>query len=243
MEEEPKPLQHNKEAHRARGPGRKRDRQQSSGAGLSPSDFLKLLPAPFTVSDRSLGSYARQLALRRQRLERLSARAAAKGFVIAPQRVHPPNLTKLQSLVRELETFPTRRRLLKRSEFRIYTDALRRMRRTQAGLIRKVEQAEHRGRQERYLARIGRLFLDAPDDVLESFIVGRRNRSRKNLHAAALARMRAANLRPGQLSEWGRRGAQARLDKRLVRIDAQTTSIPAASSLNEDPASNAPESG
>ncbi len=221
---------------------RKRKRHLNSKVRLSPTDLLKLLPEPFALSDRSLRSYARQLALRRQRLERLSARAAAKGFVIAPQRVHVPNLAKLKALERVLEAFPTRRRLLKRSEFRIYTDVLRPMRRVLAGLMGKVEQAAHRGRQERYLARIGRIFLDAPDEVLESFIVGRRNQSGKNLHAAAMARLRAANLRPSQLSEWGRRGAQARLRKRSITgVDGPTTSL-SASLRNEVPFSNAPES-
>jgi hypothetical protein len=219
-----------------------RKRQQSSRVGLSPTDFLKLLPEPFALSNRSLGAYARQLALRRQRLERLTMHAVAKGFVVAPQRVHAPHLAKLQSLVRELDTFPTRRRLLKRSEFRVYADALRQTRRAIAGLIRKVQKAEHCGRQERYLARVGRLFLDAPDDMLESFIIGRRNKSGKNLHAAALARMRAENLRRGQLSEWGRRGARARLQKReITGIDGATPSL-AVSSRSEAPVSNALES-
>jgi hypothetical protein len=168
--------------------------------------FSGTLPGPFALSDRSLGSYVRQLALRRQRLERLKTRSAAKGFVVSPQRVHAPRLAKPQALERELGRFPTRRRLLKRSEFRVYADVLRRMRRTLAALIHRVQGCAHRDRQERYLARIGRILLDAPDEVLESFIVGRRNQSGRNLHAAAMARMRAANLRPEQLSEWGRRG-------------------------------------
>jgi hypothetical protein len=119
-------------------------------------DFRRLLPEPFPLSNRSLGSYARQLALRVQRLERLKARAAARGFVVAPSGCTRPNLAKLRALEKELEGFPTRRRLLKRSEFPVYADALGRMRCVLAGLIRKVEHAGHRGRQERYLARIGR---------------------------------------------------------------------------------------
>jgi hypothetical protein len=79
--------------------------------------------------------------------------------------------------------------------------------------------------------------------VLECFIVSRRNRMGKNLHAAALARIRAANLRPGQLSEWGRRGAQVRREKRrAARTDGESTPSPLASSTNETPASTAPES-
>jgi hypothetical protein len=183
------------------------------------------------------------LDLRRQRLERLKTRAGKTGFVVAPERIHAPDLAKLNALERELETFPTRRRLLKRSEFRVYANTLRRMQRTIAGLISRVRESGHRAREERYLARIGRLFLDAPDDVLESFIVSRRNRSGKNLHAAALARMRAANLRPGQLSEWGRRGVQVRLEKRRIAgTKVESIPSPLASSTNENPASTAPES-
>jgi hypothetical protein len=238
----PKPVQHKKKPHRACRGERKRNRQPISGAGPSLSDFLKLLPAPFALSDSSLGSYARQLELRRQRLERLKMRAAAKGFVIAPQRVHPPNLAKLKSLERKLEMFPTRRRLLKRGEFRAYADALRRIQRAIFGLIHKIQNSEHRSRQERYLARVGRLFLDAPDDVLESFIVSRRTRSGHNLHATALARIRASKLPPGQLAEWGRRGAQARLQKRsITAIDGPRTN-PGASLPNAVPVSTAPES-
>ena len=117
------------------------------------------------------------------------------------------------------------------------------MRRALAGLINKVQESEHRARQERYPARVGRLFLDAPDDMLESFVIGRRNKSGKNLHAAAMARMRAANLRPGQLSELGRRGAQMRLQKRgVIGIGGPTTNL-GASRPNEAPGATAPSSG
>jgi hypothetical protein len=52
---------------------------------------------------------------------------AKKAFVSAPWRA--PNLAKLHVLERELEMFRTRRRLLKRSEFRVYVVALRRLQR------------------------------------------------------------------------------------------------------------------
>jgi len=44
--------------------------------------------------------------------------------------------------------------------------------------------------------------VDASVDVLEAFILGRRNKPGRNFHAAALARMRTAT--PQQPSEWGR---------------------------------------
>jgi hypothetical protein len=44
------------------------------------------------------------------------------------------------------------------------------LRRSVAGLTGQVRKYEHRARQAAYLARIGRLFLDAPDEILERFI-------------------------------------------------------------------------
>jgi hypothetical protein len=64
------------------------------------------------------------------------------------------------------------------------------------------------------VARIGPLFLDAPADVLESFMLYRGNASGSNIHAAALARKRNANLPREKLSEWGRKGAEAMWVKR-----------------------------
>ena len=49
------------------------------------------------------------------------------------------NLPKLGAVERELETFQTRTRLLKRDEIHVYADALRRLQRAIAGLIRKVQ--------------------------------------------------------------------------------------------------------
>src|SRR5262249_13946193 len=77
---------------------RKRKRHLDSKVRFSPIDFLRLLPEPFSRSDISLGSYARQLAFRRQRLERLIARAVAKGFVIAPERVDAPQPGETQDV-------------------------------------------------------------------------------------------------------------------------------------------------
>jgi hypothetical protein len=101
-----------------------------------------------------------------------------------------PNLFKLNALGHELRAFPTRWRLLTVKEFQTYADAPLRTRLSVAGLAKQVRKSQHRDRQEAYLARIGRLFLDAPDDMLESLILNRRNSAGWNLHAAALARMR-----------------------------------------------------
>ena len=192
------------------------------------------------LSDRSLAGYARRLEQRRERLQRLTARFAGKGFVTIPRQIHLPKLTQLEALAKEVETLPTRRKCLTRKEFGIYVDALRQMRGVIAGLMRKVQDAGHRARQDRYLVKIGQLFLDAPPDVLEGFILTRRNQAGRNLHAAALARMRAAT--PQQLSEWGRRSAEVRRQKRPLIAAAASTPSPSVSSANESATASSRES-
>jgi hypothetical protein len=83
-----------------------------------------------------------------------------------------------------------------------------------------VRESNHCARQERYLARIRRPFLDAPDNLPEAFIIGRRNHSGKNVHAAALARMRDRDPPAESTFRMGRRrGVQVRLEKRrLARV-------------------------
>lgn len=125
-----------------------------------------------------------------------------------------PNLSKLDALERQLREFPTRRRLLTIKQFATFTDTIRRLRRSVAGLTGQVRKYEHRARQAAYLARIGRLFLDAPDDVLERFILSRQNRAGANVHAVALARKREAKLTSAKLAEWGRKGAEVLWQKR-----------------------------
>jgi hypothetical protein len=110
-------------------------------------------------------------------MDRLRGLAAGRDFVVAPQRVYVPNLDKLSGLERELREFPTRRRLLTVKQFLTYADALRRMRRAVAGLAQRVRKSQHSEGQEAYLARIGRLFLDAPADVLAGFVLNRRKES------------------------------------------------------------------
>jgi hypothetical protein len=99
--------------------------------------------------------------------------------------------------------------------------ASRSRRRSVAGLAQQARKSQHRDRQEAYLARIGRLFLDAPADVLESFILDRRDKKGANIHAVALARKRNANLPRERLSEWGRKGAEALWRKRRDEVGEQ----------------------
>ena len=157
-----------------------------------------------------------------------------------PRQIHLPKLTRLEALAKEVETLPTRRKCLTRKEFGIYLDALRQMRGVIAGLMRKVQDAGHRACQDRYLVKIGQLVVDAPDDVFEAFILGRRNKPGRNFHAAALARMRAAT--PQQLSEWGRRSAEVRRQKRALIAAAGPTPSPSAASANESATASALES-
>jgi hypothetical protein len=200
-------------------------------------DFLSLIPEPLTVTTGNF--LARDLVRGFKRLERLQTLAAGKGFVLAPRRVHTPNLSKLDALDRKLRGFPTRRRLLTVKEFALYLDALRQMRRSVAGLARQVRRYNHNASQERYLGRVGRLFLDAPADVLERFILNRGNRAGSNLHAVALARMRNDGLPREKLAEWGSKGAQARWEKRpATTVEEGSISSPAGSSLNQDRASS-----
>jgi len=91
----------------------------------------------------------------------------------------------------QVETLPTHRKCLTRREFGVYV-ALRQVRGAIATLARKFRRLENIDKQQRYWARVGQIFLDAPSGAFESFLAGRRNRRGQNVHAAALARMRTA---------------------------------------------------
>ena len=154
---------------------RPKRRTSKSRISLTPTEILKLLPSPVVLPDRSLTALQHRLDQRRERLRRLMAHRARKEIVLVlPQRITSPSLVTLERLERDLATIPTRRKLLTRAQYKIHMDALRRMKGVIAAVIRKVQAAENYRKQERYLARVGQIFLDAPGDVLETFIVGRR---------------------------------------------------------------------
>jgi hypothetical protein len=207
---------------------------------LTPSDLLRLIPSPIMLPAESLAGYARRLEQRRERLRRLTARFAGKEFVERPRQIHLPKLATLEALAKEVASFPTHRKCLTRKEFGIYVDALRQVRGVIAGLMRKVQNAGHRACQDRYLVKIGRLVTDAPDDVLETFILTRLNKPGRNPHAIALARMRRAT--PEQLREWSRRALEAKRRKHALTAAAAPTSSPSAASANESPTPGALES-
>jgi hypothetical protein len=194
----------------------KRKRQPAPRTRLSLTDFLGLLPGPPPLPASTANRFARILERSFERVERLKRLVAGKDYVVVPQRVHVPNLAKLDELEQELREFPRRRRLLTIPQFMVWADELRQMRRSVVGLAEEVRKSQHSDRQEAYLARFGRLFLEAPGDVLESFILNRPNKAGSNLHAVALARMRNHGLPRDKLAEWGRKGAAARWAKSRV---------------------------
>jgi hypothetical protein len=173
MGEEPKPLQQRKKPRI--GCSRPKRRIDKSRISMTPMDLLRQLAPPIALSDRSLTDIERRLDQRRERLRRLMARRTKKEIVlVVPKRINTPSLVRLERLEKEIAAVPVRRKLLTRKEFGIHMDALHRMQGAVVGLKRKVEAAENYRAQERYLARVGQIFLDAPPDVLETFIVSRR---------------------------------------------------------------------
>ena len=87
-----------------------------------------------------------------------------QDFVPQSRNLQMPSVVRLEGLAKEVETLPTRRKLLKRSEFKIYRDTVLRLRAAIVVAIRKIQQSEQRDYQQRYLARVGQIFLDAPPE-------------------------------------------------------------------------------
>jgi hypothetical protein len=187
----------------------------------------------------SLIAIESQLSRRRERLERAMNARIKRDFVPQSRNLRIPSVVRLEGLATQVTMLPTRRRCLKRREFQIYLDTVHRLRDAIVVAIRKIRQFEQRDYQQRYLARVGQIFLDAPPDVLEGFILTRQDQAGRNLHAAALARLRRAT--PQQLSEWGRRSAEVRRQKRALTAADGPTSSPSVSSRNGVPAPAAPE--
>jgi hypothetical protein len=191
------------------------------------------------LADRSLTAIERQLSIRRARLERALAHRTWKEIVLRPRNVKVPKLARLEALAKKVETFPTHRKCLTRREFAVYVDDLRQVRGAIATLARKFRRLENIDKQYRYWARVGEIFLDAPSGAFESFLAGRRNRRGQNVHAVAMARLRRSTSQ--QLSEWGRRGAEVRRQKRLTAVVAPTSS-PTESFSSESAATSSRES-
>jgi len=181
MDQDSKPLQHRKDQRAARGRVVKKRPQ----VRLTPTDILKLLPPPIVLPGSSLTAIERQLSRRRERLERAMNARTRQDFVPQSRNLRMPSVVRLEGLAKEVETLPTRRKLLKRGELKIYFDTVLRLRHAIVVAIHKIRQSEQRDYQQRYLARVGQTFLDAPPDILEGFILTRRNQAGRNVHDAA----------------------------------------------------------
>jgi hypothetical protein len=219
---------------------RRREAKLGRPVRLFPSELARLLPMP-ELPDRSLTAIERQLDFRRERLERLAARLGRQAFVLRPRHIHVPDLAEFDALEQRLAALPDRRTHLTVQEFKVVADVIRKLREAVAGLRHRVVRTEGRWAHDRYLARVGKLVVDGSPELLESYIAGRHNRAGRNVHAAAMGRLRAAKLGPARLSEWGRRCAAARREKRRAAMYGESTSSAPESLPNEIPAPPVPE--
>jgi hypothetical protein len=178
-------------------------------------------------------------------LEKLERRARRGSY--EPRRVFRPNLEELKQLRKEIAGLPKRRRIRAEQARRLLKFMDQHARR-QRRIDTLVTQALHRHDQILYRLRLGGLVwkkLETPnglDRLLQWLILDRTNARGENVYAVALALKRKLMLPPGQLAEWGRKGARARWAKREpASIGDEPTSRRGASSLNEAPVSDAHE--
>jgi len=207
---------------------------------LTPLDILRQLPAPYVPPQSSLTAMARQLDVRRERLERAMKARSRHDFVPQSGILRLPSTARLEGLLEQIEALPRHRKCLDRAQFRVYLATLLRVRDALVLALRKIRRHEQCDYQRGYLARVGAIYLDSPPDVFASFLAGKRNRRGQNAAAVAMARMRRATSQ--QLSEWGRKGAESRRQKRALIAAAGPTSNPSVSSANEFATASAPES-
>jgi hypothetical protein len=146
-------------------------------------------------------------------------------------RARLPSLKQLDHLAEEIEGLAGDRRLTAR-QFKTYRKAVARIYCAMVRMRLELTRVQHGARQQDYLARVGRMVLDAPDDVLSKFLTGRCDRAGHNLHAIALARRRQATHL--QLSAWGAAGARALWATRRARAnEVQSKASPDESSSIE----------
>jgi hypothetical protein len=227
MNSEPKPTRLRRNSAAAHG----REDAPKTQVRLTPADILKQIAPPITLPGTSLFAIERRLLRRRERLERAMNARIRRDLVPQLRRLKIPSLVRLEGLAKQVAMLPTRRKCLKRGEFQIYLDTVHRLRNAIAMAIRRIQQLEHRDEQLKHLARIGQIFIDADDAVLSTFIVSRRNRAGRNLHAAAMAALRRASSQ--QLSAWGKAGVAARRQKALASAAVSSTPSPAESVSSE----------
>jgi hypothetical protein len=203
-------------------------------------DLLKQIYPPVALAGSSLATIQRQLDRRRERLERAMNARSRRDFVPQSRNLRVPSVAKLEKLEKLMATLPVHRKCLKRADFSIYLEIIQQLYDAIMVAIRRIRRIENRDAHMQHLARIGAIFLDADDAVLSTFIIGRRNHAGRNLHAAALERMRDATRQ--QYSEWGRRGGEATQRKRRLSAMAATRPSPSDASPSESSASSALES-
>jgi hypothetical protein len=209
---------------------------------------LSGLSQPHPAASPAAAARCYKTLARIEKLERRLIRCATarQRWGYEPRRVFRPDLEALKQLRNEIAGLPKRRRLRAeqaRSLLKQIERLVRRQRRVETLLFRALRQQD----QIRYRGYIGNVVLrklETPDglDRLLEWLIWRKGLAGQNPHAVALALKRSVMLPPGQLAEWGRKGAQARWAKREPPvIGDEPTSRRAASSLNEAPVSEAHE--
>src|SRR5215469_4330338 len=132
------------------------------------------------MEENPLAADLRRELNRQIRLKLLGARGAGRVgrddlvFGSPPKRrTRIPSLNRLDRLMHQVEVLPAGRRLTA-AQIKVYRDLIVRIYRALLRFRWETQRLQHRARQEAYEARIGRLFLDSSDYVLENFLTGRR---------------------------------------------------------------------
>jgi len=210
---------------------------------------LSELSQPHPAASPAAGARCYKTLARVERLEQRLIRGATarQGWGCEPRRVFRPDLEALKQLQNEIAGLPKRRRIRAEQARRLLKQIerlVRRQRRVETLVFRALWQQD----QIRYRGYIGNVVLrklETPDglDRLLEWLIWRKGLDGHNPHAVALALKRKLMLPPGQLAEWGRKGAQARWTKRPAATGrTEPTPIPPESSAIESQPASAPAS-
>lgn len=208
---------------------------------------LSELSQPHSAASPAAAARCYKTLARVERLEQRLIRGAAarQGWGYEPRRVFRPDLEALKQLQNEIAGLPRRRRIRAEQARRLLKQIerlVRRQRRVETLVFRALRQQD----QIRYRGYIGNVVLkklETPDglDRLLEWLIWRKGLDGQNPHAVALALKRSVMLPPGQLAEWGRKGAQARWAKRrTASAGADSIASPLESSRNEAQAASEP---
>lgn len=201
-----------------------------------------IAPLTQTAENVKLAAIVARHKIRVQRLERRAMR-----FGYEPRRLLRPNLKALKQLGAEIASLPKRKRI-RAEQARQLLKMIERLARRQRRIDTLVTHALHRQAQIYHRTRVGefmhrQLAMTNGWDRLLGFLIERRGNGGRggNVHATALALKRSVMLPPGQLAEWGRKGAQVRWAKReVVTAGAEPIANPPEFSATEVPAASAP---